>query len=101
MIFCHRSRLQVLRSAIKDPTVTEITVISRRPLPDYAPTSDKVQVIVLADFLNYPPEVSRLVEHDACIWALGAPPLGKLRSRTPCLRSNLSRFLSRRFKEGA
>jgi hypothetical protein len=33
---------------------------------------------VLKDFLNYPPEVaSRLVEHDACIWALGRSSAGQ------------------------
>jgi len=69
--------LQVLRTAIKDPKVTQITIISRRPLPDDTPTSDKVQVIVLADFLDYPPEVvSRLVDHDACIWSLGGSSSG-------------------------
>jgi hypothetical protein len=32
---------------------------------------------VLEDFLNYPPDVvSRLVEHDACIWALGGSAKG-------------------------
>ena len=69
--------LQVFRAAAKDPAITHITVLSRRPLPDYVPASDKAQVIVLADFLDYPPEVAaRLAEHDACIWSLGGSSSG-------------------------
>ena len=70
--------LQVFRTAANDPAVTHITVLSRRPLPDYVPASDKVQeVIVLDDFLEYPPDVAaRLAEHDACIWSLGGSSRG-------------------------
>jgi len=69
--------LQVLRFAIADPTISKITILSRRALPDYAPSSPKAEVIVLDDFLHYPPEIlPRLADHDACIWALGASSKG-------------------------
>jgi len=69
--------LQVLRIAIADPTISKITILSRRALPDYAPSSPKAEVIVLDDFLHYPPEIlPRLADHDACIWALGASSKG-------------------------
>lgn len=62
-------------SATKDPSVTHITVLSRRPLPDWIPLPSgrpSVEVEVLPDFLNYPADLSaRLATHDACIWALG------------------------------
>jgi hypothetical protein len=69
--------LQVLRLAIADPTVDSITILSRRSMPTYVPISPKASVIILEDFLHYPPEtLPSLASHDACIWALGGSSKG-------------------------
>jgi hypothetical protein len=69
--------LQVLRLAIADSTIDSITILSRRPMPDYVPTSPKANVIVLEDFLKYPLDIlPTLASHDACIWALGGSSKG-------------------------
>lgn len=68
-----------MRTAIQDAAVTKITVLSRRPLPEWMnlPKLDKTEVIVLEDFLNYPEDLPyRLAQHDACIWALGRSSSG-------------------------
>ncbi|KAF9012086.1 hypothetical protein BDZ89DRAFT_1077507 [Hymenopellis radicata] len=71
---------QILRSALADPDVTKITILSRRPLPSWlpVPSADKpTDVIVLPDFQQYPADVQKkLADHDACIWALGCSSLG-------------------------
>jgi len=85
-IFLRSVGLQVLRLAIADPDISSITLLSQWPLPDYVPTSTKVQVIVLEDFLHYPPNVLlRLADHDACIWASGVARRNILKNLTPCL----------------
>lgn len=46
-------------------------------MPSYVPTSPKASVIVLDDFLHYPPEIlPALASHDACVWALGGSSKG-------------------------
>ncbi|KAF8901284.1 hypothetical protein CPB85DRAFT_1227894 [Mucidula mucida] len=71
---------QILRSALADPDVTKITILSRRPLPSWLPipSPDKpTEVIVLPDFQQYPVDIQKkLADHDACIWALGCSSLG-------------------------
>lgn len=53
----------------------------RREMPSWAVlpanASEKTTTIVHKDFTSYTPElVSRLREHDACIWAMGKSSLG-------------------------
>ncbi|RDL33175.1 uncharacterized protein BP5553_08614 [Venustampulla echinocandica] len=65
---------EVLSQALNHPSITELVCITRRPLPEPFATNPKVKVIVLDDFLSYPPQVlSELKGAEACIWALGAP----------------------------
>lgn len=64
--------LEVLRAAIADPAISRVTVLSRRPLPVSIPTSPKAHVITHEDFSSYPADlISKVADHDACIWALG------------------------------
>ncbi|KIJ66212.1 hypothetical protein HYDPIDRAFT_109198 [Hydnomerulius pinastri MD-312] len=71
--------MQIFRQAVNDASVTKITLLSRRALPPWVdlPQTNKTEVIVIPDFLNYPPELPALLaEHDACIWALGTSSVG-------------------------
>jgi len=71
--------VQIFRTAIQDESVTKITVLTRRPLPDWMnlPQTDKTEIIILDDFLVYPEDLpQRLAQHDACIWALGKSSAG-------------------------
>jgi nucleoside-diphosphate-sugar epimerase len=59
-----------LRHLVDRPDVTKVTCLVRRPVPV---DSDKVESLVLDDFMVYDSElVARLAGHDACIWALGS-----------------------------
>ena len=59
---------EVLSERAARPEVTEITCLSRRPLP----ASRKTTTILHDDFATYDEALaSRLAGHDACIWALG------------------------------
>ncbi|THH06863.1 hypothetical protein EW145_g3785 [Phellinidium pouzarii] len=70
--------LSILRSAIADPAISHITVISRRDIPSSIPSLDKVTRIAHNDFSSYPPDVlSKLAGHDALVWALGISSMGK------------------------
>ncbi len=58
---------EVLRQALADPIIEQVTALSRRPLDIASP---KLNVLVLDDFLDY----SRFGEElraDACVWCLG------------------------------
>lgn len=73
----------MLRVASHDPSVTSITVLSRRTLPPWLMSTleqesqNKISTLILNDFLSYPADVkAKLVEHDACIWALGTSSVG-------------------------
>lgn len=78
--------LATLRALLKDPSVSHVTVLARRPLPawvklpgsppasspDAPPTHPKLTALTQPSFLSYPPDLlPTLAEHDACIWALG------------------------------
>jgi len=71
--------IQILRTAIQDESITKVTILTRRHLPQWMdlPQTDKTNVIILDDFLNYPDDLPpRLAQHDACIWALGKSSSG-------------------------
>ncbi|KAH8913501.1 hypothetical protein BT69DRAFT_1200059, partial [Atractiella rhizophila] len=66
---------EVLRQALLSSLVTQVTVLSRRPIDGLRAvdvSSPKLNVILHSDFLTYPPSLNpALQDHDACIWALG------------------------------
>lgn len=66
----------VLSSLIASPTVTRISVMSRRPIPD-ALTDAKVEVILHHDYHFYPTSIlARLDGASGCIWAQGKSSVG-------------------------
>ncbi|KZT70444.1 hypothetical protein DAEQUDRAFT_725356 [Daedalea quercina L-15889] len=73
--------LAVYRAALRDPAITHITVLARRPIPSWAVlppnASDKTTTIIHKDFLTYPPDLAtQLAQNDACVWALGKSVAG-------------------------
>ena len=77
----HPAGLSIYRAALADPSVTQVTLLTRRAIPSWAvlpPNADeKTRVILHEDFKTYPPELAKgLAEHDALIWALGKSSLG-------------------------
>ncbi|KAJ6591485.1 hypothetical protein DFH09DRAFT_974577 [Mycena vulgaris] len=63
---------EVLAQCLRNPLITSIIVLSRRPLPDNLSADTKVQVIVMKDFKIYSEEtVKQLESADACIWSMG------------------------------
>ena len=61
----------VLHHMIKTPSVTEVSILSRRPVPQ-AEGHGKVQVIIHKDFNTYPGEViERLRGAEGCVWHKG------------------------------
>ncbi|KFY71148.1 hypothetical protein V499_08640 [Pseudogymnoascus sp. VKM F-103] len=62
---------EVVRQALLHPSITTLVVLSRRALSPPI-THPKLQVIILADFAVYPPDVlTQLDGAEACIWTLG------------------------------
>jgi hypothetical protein len=73
--------LSAYRAALNDSQVSQVTLLVRREIPSWAklpPNADKKsQVIIHKDFTEYPPELmSRIADHNACIWALGKSSFG-------------------------
>jgi len=58
---------EVLRQALLDEQITEITALSRKPLP----AAPKLKTIILTDFMNYAGLEEVFRTHDACMWCLG------------------------------
>jgi putative NADH-flavin reductase len=61
---------ECVRQAIKDKDIEQITAITRRDF-DKNITSDKLNVIIHTDFLDYHALSNIFENHQACIWALG------------------------------
>lgn len=59
---------EVIREAIKDNTITEITAITRRSLSLRHP---KLTSVLHDNFLDYGKLLPVIAPHDACIWCLG------------------------------
>ena len=58
----------VLRRCLANPQIDSIVILSRRQLPQLEGNS-KAKVLVMQDFLEYPPDVLREMDgSDACIW---------------------------------
>jgi uncharacterized protein YbjT (DUF2867 family) len=61
----------VLHSMLTTPTITKVSVLSRRPVP-MAEGHSKVNVIIHKDYENYPSEImQQLKDADGCVWAQG------------------------------
>jgi dihydrodipicolinate reductase len=59
---------QILDQAVRNPTITSVIALSRRPLPDLA-HHDKVKVLLMPDFTDYSNDVvAELAGADGCIW---------------------------------
>ncbi|UJR37789.1 hypothetical protein I4U23_030480 [Adineta vaga] len=61
---------ECVRQAIDDKDIELITIITRRPLDDCI-TSEKLNIVIHTDFLDYKPLLSLFESHQICIWALG------------------------------
>jgi uncharacterized protein YbjT (DUF2867 family) len=59
---------EVLRRALTDPGITEVLVLSRRPLDV---THAKRRTALLADFRDYSAIAAQFAGYDACLWCLG------------------------------
>lgn len=59
---------EVIREAIKDDGITQITAIARRSLSIKHP---KLTTVLHEDFLNYNNLLPVIAPHDACLWCLG------------------------------
>ena len=81
---------EVILQCVKNPKVTSIIALSRRPVPvpenagDGADTS-KLKSIILKDFTKYPDDVkAQLADADACIWYALTPQLVLLVHSSQC-----------------
>lgn len=63
----------VLQTMLTTPSITKITILSRRPVPQAeAAKSPKVHTIIHKDFASYPPSVMEdLKDVEGVVWALG------------------------------
>ena len=59
---------EVLRQALADPGISEVLVLSRRPLDV---TGAKLKTALLNDFLDYSAVAPQFAGYDACLWCLG------------------------------
>lgn len=61
----------VLHHLIITPSITTVSVLSRRPVPQ-AEGHEKVRVIIHTDFASYSSEIlNQLKDADGCVWAQG------------------------------
>lgn len=59
---------EVLKEALADSSIEQVTVLSRSPLEASHP---KLRKIVLSNFLDYSHVLEEIQNHDACLWCLG------------------------------
>ncbi|MEO8584451.1 MAG: NAD(P)H-binding protein [Flavitalea sp.] len=59
---------EVVRQAIQDPSIENITLLIRRPSEFHDP---RVTEVILKDFLNYSSVEYVFANNDACLWCLG------------------------------
>lgn len=61
----------VLQHMINAPSITTVSILSRRPVPQ-AEGHQKIKVIIHKDFNTYPSEVlAQLKGAEGCVWAQG------------------------------
>ncbi|THH27356.1 hypothetical protein EUX98_g6825 [Antrodiella citrinella] len=73
--------LNIYRAAVADPAVDRITLLVRREMPSWAVlppnAAAKTETIIHSDFTSYSLDlVTKIAEHDACIWAQGKSAIG-------------------------
>jgi len=97
--------LNIYRAALTDSTIDHITLLLRRDMPSWAvlpsnaPT--KSTTIIHTDFTSYSPDlVSKLVQHDACIWTLGVSAAGKNETDFTRVTYNYPMAMVQALKEG-
>jgi uncharacterized protein YbjT (DUF2867 family) len=62
---------EVLSQCLRNPIITSVVALSRRPLPDSVGNDPKLKTVILKDFNSYPvPVLKELAGADACIWYL-------------------------------
>jgi uncharacterized protein YbjT (DUF2867 family) len=62
----------VLQHMLTTPTISQISILSRRPVPQAAGHA-KARVILHHDFASYPSAVlAQLAGAEGCVWALGS-----------------------------
>ena len=68
----------ILKAALADPDINKIYVITRRETPRIAEgvASDKVQMTLHMDYLDYAAVREQLVDVDAVYWAIGISSIG-------------------------
>jgi len=60
---------EVLRQTLKNPAITSVVVLSRKPLSIAASSDVKVQVVLVDDFLHFSDAVMKAVEGaQGCVW---------------------------------
>lgn len=58
----------VLKQCLANTDIDSIVILSRRQLPQLQ-GNPKVKVVIMQDFVQYPPEVLKDIDgSDACIW---------------------------------
>ena len=61
----------VLRHMIDTPSISKVSILSRRPVPQ-AEGHEKVNVIIQKDFNTYPSDIlAQLKGAEGCVWAQG------------------------------
>ena len=59
---------EVLHQCLRNPFITSIVALSRRPLTDCT-SNPKLKVVILEDFMSYPTSVlQELAGAESCIW---------------------------------
>lgn len=59
---------EVLQQSLKNPSVTSVIALARRPVPELA-SHPKLDLVVVKDFKQYPDElIAQLSGADGCIW---------------------------------
>ncbi|KAH8813198.1 hypothetical protein F5884DRAFT_328370 [Xylogone sp. PMI_703] len=65
---------EVLKQAIKHPSITSISCVTRRAIPEEHKNNPKVKEIIHEDLSSWPDSlISQLEGAEACIWSLGLP----------------------------
>lgn len=94
---------EAFRQCLLNPSVTQLTVLTRRPLPSHVyiptiPPNPKVNIIIHKDFNTYDDELLKELEgSDGCLWDLGIrladfPPLAdSSMERSSCCESLLDK----------
>ncbi|KAF7308865.1 hypothetical protein MKEN_01086400 [Mycena kentingensis (nom. inval.)] len=63
---------EVLSQSLRNPAISSIVVLTRRPLSASVANESKVKQVIMKDFKVYPDEVKKELESaDACVWTMG------------------------------